>query len=381
MSSAQQRSAVPLDQQSVLPTVRGVPWWGAVLVATVIAGIGAAIDASNTDGLGAVFKFCYLVGCVSAALAVRRRALFTAAAQPPLIAFLVGVITLYGLNAEQASSGLKSLIFQVLLPIANDFPWMALTFLVTLGLVVARWYLTRDRAAGDKKRPSGPARPAAANGAKRSSTRTAGQRRSSARAAKDTAPSQSGTSKSAASKSAASKPGAPESSRPAPGTSNTTQSRAAQSRASRPGTPPEGADRSQRSAAAKASRSAKPSLRPDDPTRDSVSRPDATARTEQSRVSATGPTRNGHARNGAVPNGRRSTAGAVFRAGAGEQIDAVDEVVAPVAAPAPATTATAGEVAARGRVRPAADEYPRYESATGRASTAQYRSTRARNRG
>lgn len=360
----------------MLPTVRGVPWWGAVLVATVITGIGAAIDASNTDGLGAVFKFCYLVGCVSAALAVRRRALFTAAAQPPLIAFLVGVITLYGLNADQASSGLKSLIFQVLLPIANDFPWMALTFLVTLGLVVARWYLTRDRAGGEKKRPRGPARPTAAKGAKRSSTRTSDQRRSSARAAKDAAASQSGTSKSAAPKS-----GAPKSSRPAPGTPNTTQSRATQSRGSRPGASPEGADRSQRPAAAKASRSAKSSTRPADSTRgDSVSRPDATPRAEQSGVSAAGPTRNGATRNGAAPNGRRSTAGAVFRAGAGEQIDAVDEVIAPVAAPAPATTATAGEVAARGRVSPAADEYPRYESATGRPPTAQYRSTRTRNR-
>ncbi|GAB91692.1 hypothetical protein GORHZ_141_00670 [Gordonia rhizosphera NBRC 16068] len=136
---------MPLDQQSVLPSVRGLPWWGAVLVATGVTGIGAAIDASNTDTLGAVFKFCYLMGCVLAALAVRRRALFTAAAQPPLIAFLVGVITLYGLNADQASSGLKSLIFKVLLPIANDFPWMATVFVVTLALVVGRWFFTGGR--------------------------------------------------------------------------------------------------------------------------------------------------------------------------------------------------------------------------------------------
>lgn len=137
---------MPLDQQSVLPTVRGLPWWGAVLVAAVITAIGAAIDANNTDALGGVFKFCYLLGCVAAALMVRRRALFTAGAQPPLIAFLIGVITLYTLNADQASSGLKSLILKVLLPIANDFPWMALTFVVTLALVLARWYLTRGDA-------------------------------------------------------------------------------------------------------------------------------------------------------------------------------------------------------------------------------------------
>ncbi|MEO9330328.1 DUF6542 domain-containing protein [Gordonia aurantiaca] len=148
MSSPQRlQTAVPLDQQSVLPAVRGVPWWGAVLLATGITALGAAIDAGSNDSLGGIYKFCYLVGCVLAALAVRRRALFTAAAQPPLIAFFVSIATLYGLNSEQASSGLKSLIFKVLLPIAADFPWMATVFVVTLVLVLARWYLTRDPAA------------------------------------------------------------------------------------------------------------------------------------------------------------------------------------------------------------------------------------------
>ncbi|MGV9857271.1 DUF6542 domain-containing protein [Gordonia sp. NPDC003425] len=148
------RSAVPLDQQSVLPSVRGLPWWGAVLVAAGVTAVGAAIDANANDTLGAVFNFCYLLGCVVAALAVRRRALFTAAAQPPLIAFGVGMITLYGLNADEAS-GLKSLVFKVLLPIANDFPWMALTFVVTLLLVLARWFMTRDKGDAPTERPRG----------------------------------------------------------------------------------------------------------------------------------------------------------------------------------------------------------------------------------
>ena len=146
------QTAVPLDQQSVLPAVRGVPWWGAVLLGTGITGLGAAIDAGSNDSLGSIYKFCYLVGCVIAALAVRRRALFTAAAQPPLIAFFVSIVTLYGLNSEQTSSGLKSLIVNVLLPIAADFPWMLTTFLVTLALVLARWFLTRDPAESTNRR-------------------------------------------------------------------------------------------------------------------------------------------------------------------------------------------------------------------------------------
>ena len=143
---------MPADQQAVLPTLRGVPWWGAVLVAVVITAVGAGIDARSTDELGATFKFCFLLGCVAAALLVRRRALFTAAAQPPLVAFGVGIITLYTVNADRASASLKSLILQVLLPIADVFPWLAITFLVTLALVVARWYVTKQQSATESSK-------------------------------------------------------------------------------------------------------------------------------------------------------------------------------------------------------------------------------------
>ncbi|WP_439029550.1 DUF6542 domain-containing protein [Gordonia terrae] len=180
MSSPQRlQTAVPLDQQSVLPAVRGVPWWGAVLLGTGITGLGAAIDAGSNDSLGSIYKFCYLVGCVIAALAVRRRALFTAAAQPPLIAFFVSIVTLYGLNSEQASSGLKSLIFNVLLPIAADFPWMATTFVVTLALVMARWFLTRDGNDAAKRRS-----PSRASAGRRDDERPGSGRANSHRRAK-----------------------------------------------------------------------------------------------------------------------------------------------------------------------------------------------------
>ena len=172
---------MPADQQSVLPTLRGVPWWGAVLVAAAITAIGAGMDAGSTDELGATFKFCFLVGCVAAALLVRRRALFTAAAQPPLVAFGVGIITLYTVNADRASASLKSLILQVLLPIADVFPWLAITFLVTLALVVARWYITKKQSAAESsstlrtkvsKRDSSDAR------GRTASSRKAGDKRS-----------------------------------------------------------------------------------------------------------------------------------------------------------------------------------------------------------
>lgn len=104
----------------MLPTVRGLPWWGAVLLATGLTALGAVIDATRNESLGATYNFFYLVGCVAAALAVRRRALFTAAAQPPLIAFVVSIVTLYQLHSQQASSNTRSLIVKVLIPIATN---------------------------------------------------------------------------------------------------------------------------------------------------------------------------------------------------------------------------------------------------------------------
>ncbi|MFT4087975.1 MAG: hypothetical protein QM658_12675 [Gordonia sp. (in: high G+C Gram-positive bacteria)] len=160
-------TAVPTDQQSALPTVRGVPWFGAVGIAVVLTAIGAALgvklEDGNTSGLGLYFKVGYLAGCVLAALAVRRRALFTAAAQPPLIAFFVGIITLYALSGNDAK-GVKAIVLKVVLPIATSFPWILLTFLLTLAVVVARWYFTRIPSA----KPAGSKSGAKKSGAKKS---------------------------------------------------------------------------------------------------------------------------------------------------------------------------------------------------------------------
>jgi hypothetical protein len=322
----------------VLPTVRGLPWWGAVLVATVITGIGAVIDASNTDALGAIFKFCYLVGCVAAALAVRRRALFTAAAQPPLIAFLVGIIALYTLNADQASSGLKSLIFRVLLPIANAFPWMALTFLVTLALVIARWYLTRDRSTGTRRRAAGSSTSKQASAPKKRSapaTTTAG--------AKDT---------------------------DQPGSGTERRSRTTAKRAARPATP----RTRQTESGERTSKTPGPTADAK-PRRTSTPRPDGTA-------AAAAPVT-------PAPK-RRATAGAVYRAEAGERINGVDE---DPASPDAQAMADPRPTAAAVRPRPSSanGDHARYESSTRQAPTRQaptrqasasgYPSTRARNRG
>ncbi|WP_143965646.1 DUF6542 domain-containing protein [Gordonia zhaorongruii] len=139
-------STLPADQQSVVPNVRGLPWWGAVILATVVTAIGAIIDADTGSGLGRTFKVCYILGCVLAALAVRRRALFTTAVQPPLIAFVVGIATLYTINGRDAE-GMKTIILKVVLPIAYSFPWILFTFLITLLVVLGRLFCTGPESA------------------------------------------------------------------------------------------------------------------------------------------------------------------------------------------------------------------------------------------
>ncbi|MGU3293698.1 DUF6542 domain-containing protein [Williamsia sp. M5A3_1d] len=170
MFSAQQtRSGIPTEQQSVLPTVRGVPWWGAVLIALVPTVAGAVIDASNTEGLSTTYRILYFIGCVAAVLAVRRRSLFTAISQPPLIAFGVALVTLYLLKAD-SGSGMRQLILNVMLPIAKTFPLMAWTFIAVAVLGVGRAVLTRRRPDSTPKRS---ARHHAAKSATRTGTRAA----------------------------------------------------------------------------------------------------------------------------------------------------------------------------------------------------------------
>lgn len=137
--------AAPATERSVLPALKGLPWWGAVLLAVGATTIGALIDTDAGSSLGRWFKLFYLAGCLLAALAVRQRALFTAAAQPPLVAFIVGVTVLYTANSGDGSLGMRDLILKVVLPTAYSFPWILLTFLMTLAVVVARWFLVRPK--------------------------------------------------------------------------------------------------------------------------------------------------------------------------------------------------------------------------------------------
>ncbi|GAA2066698.1 DUF6542 domain-containing protein [Williamsia deligens] len=189
-SAPQSRAGVPTGRQSVVPTLRGVPWWGAVLIALVPAVVGALIDAGGAGDLSTWFRVLYFIGCVAAVLAVRRKALFTAVTQPPLVAFGVALVALYALEAD-ASSGVKGLIINVMLPIAKTFPLMAWTFVVVGALGAARWFLTRGSESTTPQR----SRHRPSNDARRTARSAGGRDRSAATSRRAESSRRTGTSR------------------------------------------------------------------------------------------------------------------------------------------------------------------------------------------
>ncbi len=127
--------------RSIFPTLPGVPWWGAVLIAITFAAIGFAFDAgSGGKELTAVFASAYVLGCIAAVLVVRQSGVFTAVIQPPLILF-VFVPGAYYLFHSGTVSGVKDVIITCGYPLIERFPLMFFTSAVVLLIGMLRWYL------------------------------------------------------------------------------------------------------------------------------------------------------------------------------------------------------------------------------------------------
>ncbi|AZI57400.1 hypothetical protein EH165_03725 [Nakamurella antarctica] len=76
-----------LDQAHacVVTTARGVPWWGAVLIAAILTVGGTAYDIGANNELGWPSRTLSILGAVISVLAVQRRSIFTPMVQPPLV--------------------------------------------------------------------------------------------------------------------------------------------------------------------------------------------------------------------------------------------------------------------------------------------------------
>ena len=128
------------SHRSIVPTIPGVPSWGAVLIAITFTAVGFAFDAgSAAKELTIIFAGAYTVGCIAAVLAVRQEGLFTAVIQPPLLLFAT-VPAAYFLFHGGAIDGLKDLAINCGYPLIERFPLMFFTSAIVLLIGMVRWY-------------------------------------------------------------------------------------------------------------------------------------------------------------------------------------------------------------------------------------------------
>ncbi|MFD2399119.1 DUF6542 domain-containing protein [Prauserella oleivorans] len=153
--AANEDAHIPWDERAALGARRGLPWWGAVLLAFGTAVVGAVLDTQINDGLSVLFHVIYLIGAVTAVGAVRRRNLFGPMVQPPLIlAVTVPAVVLTGSGLPESSDTLAKLL-AIGTPLINGFPMMAVTTALTVGLGLYRMYRERDPEASAKPRAKG----------------------------------------------------------------------------------------------------------------------------------------------------------------------------------------------------------------------------------
>lgn len=147
------------DQRSVVPTIPGVSWWTAVLIAGTATAVGYGIDAGQKE-LTHVFAGFYVVGCLLAVLSVRRSGIFTAVIQPPLMLFCTVPAAYWMFRADKLSTP-KDVLINCGYPLVERFPLMLGTAVAVLIIGLARWYFgtsasaPHDAEAGE----SAPAQP------------------------------------------------------------------------------------------------------------------------------------------------------------------------------------------------------------------------------
>ncbi|MBV9321567.1 MAG: hypothetical protein JO106_16970 [Mycobacterium sp.] len=157
MAEQRAKSTVPASRRSIYPSLPGVPWWAAVVIAMTATAIGFGFDAwSGTKELTHVFAALYFMGCVFAVLAVRQSGVFTAIIQPPLILFCA-VPGGYWLFHGAKIGGVKDILINYGYPLIERFPLMLFTSAGVLLIGMFRWYVDAAARAGAKANDDGTA--------------------------------------------------------------------------------------------------------------------------------------------------------------------------------------------------------------------------------
>ncbi|GAB2659774.1 hypothetical protein GCM10027271_18090 [Saccharopolyspora gloriosae] len=169
---------------------RGVPLWGAVLIAAGGTALGAVIDLILSGTPGLIFKIGLIVGCLASVALVRRGNLFGPMVQPPLVATVVMPILVVLFGGGTNSSGMMGKALSVVQPLIAGFPMMAITTAASLafGLVRMFWLQRADQDDIDisdtptkKRRPVKPPKETGQDAARQPRKRSAdGERRPAA---------------------------------------------------------------------------------------------------------------------------------------------------------------------------------------------------------
>ncbi|MFD4456744.1 DUF6542 domain-containing protein [Nocardia sp. NPDC058480] len=137
-ASQRARPRVPAPQRSIVPSVPGIPAWAAILLAAGATGLGFLID-----GLGGetyptgTFSALYVLGCVLAVCAVRFRGLFSTMVMPPLLLFVAVPVACQMLGGR-ATTSIKDVLMNLVIPLVERFPTMALATVLVLAIGGAR---------------------------------------------------------------------------------------------------------------------------------------------------------------------------------------------------------------------------------------------------
>ena len=147
--------AVGPGERSVVRSLRGLRWWGALLLAAALSGAGLAIDMLASGELGVVFTACFAGGCILATAWARRDSLFVPLVQPPLL-LAVGVpVVVAATGSLPRNGGLASTLLAVGGPLVNAFPTLAVTTAICLALGFVRSRVEPWRRPGDDLDPAG----------------------------------------------------------------------------------------------------------------------------------------------------------------------------------------------------------------------------------
>ena len=144
-------------ERSAFGTTRGVPLWGAMLVAIVPTALGSLLDQLLFSQSGIITTIFFVVACLLAVALVQRRSLFGPMVQTPLVVSIV--LPLVALLASSSKGGGSGKVFTVAKPLINNFPMMAVTAVLALGIGLLRmFYLQPAREepaeeAGARSRP------------------------------------------------------------------------------------------------------------------------------------------------------------------------------------------------------------------------------------